>query len=134
MSLRSLARGDLVTVSRSMTLAEVARLLGAGDVDVAVVTDRKRPIGVVTTHDIVVRGVARRYPADARIDTVMTEDVVTLPCDADRRAAADAFRDHAVTALVLMDAGEPVAVLTRGDLVVELASELAGVTGPADLP
>ena len=134
MTLRPLARGALVTVSRSTTLAEVARLLDAGGVDVAVVTDRKRPVGVVTTHDIVVRGVARRFPADARIDTVMTDDVVTLAFDADRRAAAGALRDHDVTALVLMDAGQPVAVLTREDLVVELAAELAGVTGPADLP
>lgn len=129
MPLRPLARGTLVTVSPSSTLAEVARLMDARDVDVAVVTERKRPVGVVTTHDIVVRGVAHRFPADARIDSVMTAEVVTLPAAADRREAADALRAHGVALLVLMDGREPVAVLTREDLVVELAAELAGVTG-----
>jgi CBS domain-containing protein len=132
MPLRPLARGALVSVSRSSTLAEVARLMAARGVDVAVVTERNRPIGVVTTHDIVVRGVARRFPADARIDTVMTDEVVTLPAAADRGEAAEALRAHGVSHLVLMDTGAPVAVLTRDDLVVELAAELAGVTGTTD--
>lgn len=132
MPLRPLARGTLVTVSRSSTLAEVARLMDGRQVDVAVVTERNRPVGVVTTHDIVVRGVARRFPADARIDTVMTDQVITLDAGADRREAAGALRDHGVAHLVLMDGGQPVAVLTREDLVVELAAELAGVTGTTD--
>lgn len=132
MPVRPLARGALVSVSRSSTLAEVARLMAAREVDVAVVTERSRPVGVVTTHDIVVRGVARRFPADARIDSVMTDEVVTLPATADRREAAEALRAHGVAHLVLIDSGEPVAVLTREDLVVELAAELAGVTGTTD--
>ena len=130
MPLRPLARGALVTVSPSSTLAEVARLMDTQGVDVAVVAERKRPVGVVTTHDIVVRGVARRFPADARIDAVMTDEVVTLPSEADLRQAADALRDRGVAHLVLMDGGVPVAVLTREDLVVELA----GVTGTTDPP
>ncbi len=134
MPLRPLARGALVTVSPSSTLAEVARLMDTRGVDVAVVAERKRPVGVVTTHDIVVRGVAHRFPADARIDTVMTDEVITLPSGADRREAAHALRDHGVAHLVLMDGGVPVAVLTREDLVVELAAELAGVTRTTDPP
>ena len=132
MPLRPLARGTLVTVSRSTTLAEVARLLGARGVDVAVVTDRNRAVGLVTTHDIVVRGVARRFPADARVDSVMTAEVVTLPATADRREAAEALRAHGVPHLVLVDGTEPVALLTRDDLVVELAAALAEVTGTPD--
>ena len=56
MLLRPLARGALLTVSPSSTLAEVARLMDTRGVDVAVVAERRRPVGVVTTHDIVVRG------------------------------------------------------------------------------
>jgi CBS domain-containing protein len=132
MPLRPLARGVLVTVRRSSTLAEVARLMDRRNMDVAVVAEQERPVGVVTTHDIVVRGVAHRFPADARIDTVMTDEVVTLPADASRREAADALREHGVAHLVLIDHGAPVAVLTREDLVVELAAELAEVTGTTD--
>lgn len=132
MPLRPLARSALVTVGRSSTLTEVARLMDSSGSDVAVVTERNRPIGVVTTHDIVVRGVARRFPADARIDTVMNDEVTTLPVAAARADAVGALRDHRVSHLVLVDGGEPVAVLTRDDLVVGLADELAGVTGTTD--
>jgi len=132
MPLRPLARDALVTVSRSSTLAEVARLMDGRGVDVAVVVARNRPVGLVTTHDIVVRGVARRFPADARIDSVMTDQVVTLPADASRQDVADALREHGVAHLVLMDGSQPAAVLTREDLVVELAAELAGVSRTTD--
>lgn len=101
-------------------------------VDVAVVADHDRAVGTVTTHDIVVRGVARRFPADARIDSVMSDEVVTLPVSAHRREAGDALRERGVTQLVLVDGSAPVAVLTRDDLVAGLADELAGVAGTTD--
>jgi len=132
--LRHLARSALVTVSRSSTLVEVARLMDTEGVDVAVVADRHRAVGTVTTHDIVVRGVARRFPADARIESVMTDEVVTLSAAANRQEAGDALRERGVTQLVLVDGSAPVAILTRDDLVADLADELAGVAGTTPHP
>ncbi len=103
--------------------------MDAREVDVAVVAERERPLGLVTTHDIVVRGVARRFPVDARIDAVMTEHVVTLSTEATRHEAVEAFRGTQLVHLVLVDDGAAVAVLTREDLALSLADELAGVTG-----
>ena len=57
---------------------------------------------------------------------------MTSASAADRREAAEALRAHGVAHLVLVDGHEPVAVLTRDDLVVELAAALAEVTGTPD--
>ena len=51
------------------------------------VVDGDRPTGMVTDRDIVTRAVAQGIPADARVDSVMSMDLVTVGPDADVRGA-----------------------------------------------
>lgn len=128
MPLRELLRHPLVTASREATMTEVARLMAEEAVDVVVVIDHDRPVGIVTARDIVVRGTARRYPADARIDSVMTGDVVSLPVDADRGSAVATIDTHAVRQVPLVDGqGAVVGLLSADDLLMDLAEEASAV-------
>jgi CBS domain-containing protein len=127
MALRALARHPLVTVDRTTTIAEVARIMDESDAHLVVVTEGKRMVGVVTERDIVVRGVARRYPADARIEAVMSTDVSSLPADTDRQDALAAFRDHGVRHLPLVDGTTVIAVLADDDLVDGTGEAAAGI-------
>jgi len=127
MALRALARHPLVTVDRTTTIAEVARIMDESDAHLVVVTEGKRMVGVVTERDIVVRGVARRYPADARIEAVMSTDVSSLPADTDRQDALAAFRDHGVRHLPLVDGTTVIAVLADDDLVDGTGEPAAGI-------
>jgi len=127
MALRALARHPLVTVDRTTTIAEVARIMDESDAHLVVVTEGERMVGVVTERDIVVRGVARRYPADARIEAVMSTDVSSLPADTDRQDALAAFRDHGVRHLPLVDGTTVIAVLADDDLVDGTGEAAAGI-------
>ena len=77
------------------TLARVAELMERANVGALVVLEASGLAGIVTDRDVVVRGVAHNVPADARIDSVMTTDVITLHADADLRAVLPLFRTHA---------------------------------------
>ena len=50
-------------------------------------SDGDQLVGLVTDRDIVVRAVPRAYPPDARIDSVMSTNIVAVDADAEGRGA-----------------------------------------------
>lgn len=123
-------RKEVVSVAPDATLADAAELMDRANVGALLVMDGRRLAGIVTDRDIVRRGVARQLPPDARIDAVMTNEVVTLDADTDVRAALPIFRTHACRRLPLTSGGEVVGVLAVDDLLIDLINDLADVVRP----
>jgi CBS domain-containing protein len=123
-------RKRLVSVPPSSTLSHAAEVMESANVGAVVVLDGERLAGIVTDRDIVVRGVAHKLPADARVDAVMTTEVVTLHADADLRSALPIFNTHACRRLPLMRDDRVVGMLTVDDLLVDLIADLADVARP----
>lgn len=120
----------LVTIAPSQTLTKAAELMEERAVGALVVTDGERMTGIVTDRDLVTRGVARRLPGDARIDAVMTTNVVTLEASADLHHAFAVFRTHGIRRLPLVEDGEAVGMLTVDDLLINLCADFADVVRP----
>jgi CBS domain-containing protein len=99
-------------------------------VGAVVVTEAERPIGIVTDRDLALRVVARRLPSDARVDAVMSTDVVTLPAGADLREAIRLFAVHPIRRLPLVEGGRLVGVLTMDDLLVDVIGDLTALVRP----
>jgi CBS domain-containing protein len=95
-----------------------------------VVVDGERPVGMVTDRDITIRAVARDIPADARVDAVMSSDVVVLDADADLREALAIFHSNAIRRLPLVHDGRVVGMLTTDDLLVDLVTNLGDLLRP----
>src|SRR5829696_3817097 len=112
-----------VTIEADQTVAEAA-------VGALVVTDHERVVGLVTDRDLVVRGLARRVQADARVDGLMTTDPITLPADADLRDALPLFREHAVRRIVVVDGDRAAGVVTVDDLLIDLVGDLGDLVRP----
>lgn len=123
-------RKKRVTVPPDATLKHAADLMERANVGALVVLDGERLAGIVTDRDIVLRGVAHGLPPDARIDAVMTTDVVTLDADADLRAVLPIFRTHACRRVPLTSDGQVVGVLTADDLLIDLIADLGDVARP----
>ncbi len=111
-------------------MTDAAQLMDQGAVGALVVTDHGRAVGIVTDRDLVVRAIARRATADARVDSVMTTDLVALPADADLRDALGLFRSHAVRRLPVVDGGHVVGMVSVDDLLVDIAGGLADLVRP----
>jgi CBS domain-containing protein len=120
----------MVSVPPDATLIHAANLMERANVGALIVLDGERLAGIATDRDIVVRGVAHALPADARIDAVMTTDVVTLDADADLRAVLPIFRTHACRRLPLLSEGRVVGILTVDDLLIDLIADLGDIARP----
>ncbi|MGH9232284.1 MAG: CBS domain-containing protein [Acidimicrobiales bacterium] len=125
------ARKSPVTVTPDQTITEAADLMDRTAVGALVVTEPDgRPVGIVTDRDLVVRAIARRAGADARIDSVMSTDLVTLAPDADLRDALKVFEEHPIRRLPLVDGERLAGMLTMDDLMVDLTADLVRLTRP----
>lgn len=130
MQVRDAVRRRPVMVDATTTLAAAAGLMDRAGVGTVLVTDGGRLVGIVTDRDVVVRGVARRLPLDARIDAVMSAPLETVQAGADLESAVEAFAEHPVRRLPVLDGDVVVGVLTADDLVVDLVNDLDRVLRP----
>lgn len=119
-----------VTVQCDLTLRESAALMDSANVGALLVLDRTGLVGIVTDRDIVVRAVAGAYPPDARIDSVMSTEVVTVDADADVHEAYRVLGSHGFRRLPVLDGERIVGMLTVDDLLVGLATDLERLVHP----
>jgi CBS domain-containing protein len=119
-----------VSIPPDWTIAEAARRMDEAAVGAVVVVDGDRPVGIVTDRDLVVRGLARALPADARIDAVMSADLVTLNANADVREAFKIFHSHPFRRIPVVDQGQLAGMVTIDDLLIDLVGDLAALTRP----
>lgn len=119
-----------VTIPADASLADAAALMDGEVVGAVVVVDDDRPVGIVTDRDIVLRGVARRLPPDARVDAVMSTDLVTLPANADIEEAVAVFDRHPFRRLPLLKDGRVVGMVTVDDLVVDAVADFTRLLRP----
>ena len=125
------ARKPPATIAADRTITQAAQEMDRVAVGALVVVEPSgRPAGIVTDRDLVVRAVARRADAEARVDSVMTTDLVALAPDADLREAFGIFERHALRRLPLVADDVVVGMLTMDDLVVDVTADLARLTRP----
>ncbi|MGZ8766444.1 MAG: CBS domain-containing protein [Acidimicrobiia bacterium] len=130
MLVRDATRKAPVTAPPETPLHEAARLMDSKVVGALVVVDGDAVVGMVTDRDLVVHGLARREPHDARLDSVMTSDPLVIEGDADARDAIALFRTHAVRRLPVVEEGRLVGLLAVDDLLIDLISDLGDVVRP----
>ena len=120
----------MVSVPPDATLEDAAAIMAQANVGALIVLDGDRLAGIVTDRDIVLRGVAHGLPTDARIDAVMTTEVVTLDADADLRAALPIFRTHACRRLPLLSDDQVIGMLAVDDLLIDFIADLSDIARP----
>lgn len=132
MNIGSLVRRDPETVSPNVTCAEAARRMRDERVGSLVVAQDRRPLGVLTDRDLVVRVLADGLdPAKVKVGEVMSERPIFVSESSDLVAALQLMRDLAVRRLPVVDENrEIIGVVSLDDMILALASH---VTAVADL-
>ncbi|MEU3404905.1 CBS domain-containing protein [Streptomyces sp. NPDC006670] len=110
-----------VTVEKTTSLAEAARVMRDADIGDVLVVDAGRLRGILTDRDLVVRAMADdRDPSETPVQAVCTTDPVTVGPDDGVDEALALMRRKALRRLpVVTGDGGLVGVVTLGDLVVE---------------
>jgi CBS domain-containing protein len=124
MRITELVIREPVVVENDATITETAALMASAGVGALIVVDHGRPVGMVTDRDLVTRGLAKQLPADSRVDSVMSMELVTLDADAEVEDLMHAFSHHAVRRVPILDGDRVVGIVSLDDMVVSVASEM----------
>jgi CBS domain-containing protein len=128
MKVRDVMMKAPVTLPIDATIHEAAVAMDQTSVGAVVVVDADRPVGMVTDRDLVVRALARRTPPDARVDSVMSADVVCVEAAAELNAVTAILSAHPFRRVPVVDADRVVGVVTLDDLIVRLVHDLNEAT------
>jgi CBS domain-containing protein len=130
MRVTDLIKGPAITVVPRTTLAKAAKLLDDAGVGALLVVDAGQLTGIVTDRDIVVRGVAEGLSGEARVDSVMTTQPVTIDSNADIAEASQALAERKFRRLPVVNAGSVVGIITADDLLLAIVTQLSDVVWP----
>jgi CBS domain-containing protein len=114
------------TVTTDDSLTDAARIMREEDVGAAIVTENEKVVGIVTDRDITVRAVAEgKDPGQTAIDEICTSDPTVLSPTEDAGAAVRLMTEKNVRRLPVVDDGNPVGIVSLGDLARKLDPESA---------
>jgi CBS domain-containing protein len=119
-----------VTIDAAATITEAAERMERSGVGCLGVVEAELLVGIVTDRDLVRRGLARRVPGDARVDTVMSAPVVSVAPDAPIGAVFEHFRTHAVRRVAVVRDGRMEGIIAVDDLLVVLSRQLEDIARP----
>lgn len=128
MKIKDLVMRRPVMVSPDVTIERAAREMADHGVGCLVVTDHDRIVGIVTDRDLVVRALARRVPADARVDSVMTMNVVGVDSSSDVLDVVRTFGLHAVRRLPVVTGEEVTGLVSLDDLLASFTGQMGELT------
>jgi CBS domain-containing protein len=113
---------DVEYIGASDTIQEAAALMGEIDVGALPVGDRERPLGVITTRDVLFRVCAKGLdPAQTTVSEAMSRSVLACGEDDDVGAALDLMAAFHVRRLFVKDGdGNVVGWVTLSDLARRL--------------
>ena len=119
MRAQELLKGNVITVRADASVQEVARKMAEEDIGFLPVVDASgKAIGTVTDRDIVVRLIAKGGDLKgAKVEQVMTKDVVSVRPDEDVQKVAELMKERKVSRVLACDQnGKPLGVISLGDL------------------
>jgi CBS domain-containing protein len=117
---------DPVTISRSNSVIEAARLMESADVGSVPVIDDGTPVGIVTDRDIAIRAVAHGMdPSGTRVGEIATAQPYYVHPDQDLDEALELMAYRKVRRLPVVDDGQLVGMLAQADVVHEAKEKKA---------
>lgn len=118
-TLREIMTKDVATVTLQDNVYEVAVKMRDWNVGVIPVVDEKNDcIGVITDRDIVIRGLAEKREGSAKIEQVMTRDIVFGQPGMTVDEAAKLMAKYQIRRLPVVENGKLEGIVAIGDMAV----------------
>lgn len=126
MQVRDVMSTSVQSCSNQDNLSAVASKMQALNIGSMPVVENNQVVGMVTDRDMVVRGLTNGAPNDS-IQSVMSNNVITVSSSASLEEAAQLMSQHQVRRLPVVDNGNLVGMVSLGDLATrEQADQKAG--------
>jgi CBS domain-containing protein len=120
---------NVVSVTPDTTVTFVTRLMKEKNIGCVVITEKDRPVGIVTDRDIVIRHAGSAEDTDRlSIESYMTRDVITVRGNAGIFEVIQQMKAAGVRRMPVIDEkGKLIALLTIDDIIRLLAREMADI-------
>ncbi|MEA2396763.1 MAG: hypothetical protein QOK25_319 [Thermoleophilaceae bacterium] len=119
-TVRDVMTEKVETVEPSDSAVDAAKKMKSADTGAILVTDDGDLKGIVTDRDIVVNAVAEgKDPSDVKVEEIASTDTTTIEPDADIDEAIKLMREHKFRRLPVVEDGQPVGIVSLGDLAAE---------------
>ena len=109
---------DPQSVEPDDSIEDAAKKMKEGDTGALLVVDGDELKGIITDRDIVVNAIAAGE-TDAKVEDVASTDTTTIEPDAELTDAIEKMREAKIRRLPVVDEGEPVGIVSLGDLAIE---------------
>jgi CBS domain-containing protein len=117
---------DPVAVHLDVMVTEAAKIMRDRAIGDVLVTSNGHLCGMLTDRDIVVRAVAEnRDPRRTTVGEVCSAGISTIEPDADAEEAIALMRARAIRRVPVVQSGEPIGIVSMGDLAIERAEKTA---------
>jgi CBS domain-containing protein len=118
--IRELMTPNPVALPGTASVHEAARAMRDADIGNVIIIENNQVSGIVTDRDIVVRLVAEaRDPATTTLADLCSHALVTVTPTDSIEQAVRLMRTHAIRRLPVVEGGQPVGMVSLGDLAVE---------------
>jgi CBS domain-containing protein len=125
MTIREIARRDVVTVDLEATVTEIARVMRDERVGSVVVDGKGTVAGLLTDRDLVVSGLAEgRRPDECIANDILSTNVFAVDPEDSVASVARRMREEGVRRVPVMRDRDLVGIVTLDDLLVHLGDEL----------
>lgn len=128
MTVKNIARTDVITVHPTAPIQSVAELMADKGVGSIVVVEDDAPIGLITDRDIGLEIWEHDDLSSVTVEDLMTTDPVTIEADTEIYEALQTARDAKVRRLPITENGNLTGIVTLDDVIVLLAGELSEVS------
>lgn len=119
MTVNDVMTTDVIACPTTATIADAARLMRDCNIgDVLVVGDDRQLAGIVTDRDLVVRCLADGA-ADQQLRMACSSELITVTPDSTVDEAVRLMRECSLRRLPVVSNGDPVGIVSLGDLAVE---------------
>lgn len=115
MKAKDVMTSNVITVTEQHTKQQVARLLAQHHISgLPVVKDDNVVVGVVTEYDVIAK-------AGQTVGEIMTQEVISVSLDTDLTEVSHLLVHEQIRRLPVLDHGKLVGIVSRADLVREVA-------------
>jgi len=114
---REAMRTDVLTAIKGTNVAKVAKLMAEHGVGSIVVVEGKKPIGILTERDLLMKVVSEDLkPSTVRVGKIMSGPLVTIDPDADIVEAAKIMASNKIRRLPVVKNGRLIGIITSSDI------------------
>lgn len=115
----------VITVEGEANARDAAILMTDRRIGSVIVTERGRPVGIVTERDLLERVVSPcRDPCETRMKEIMSSPLINVPGDANILEAMRKMREKDISRLVVMEGDRLLGIVSERDIIraVSIAS------------